>query len=1070
MQKLFTVKFGLILVGLFALAILALSSHTIDAASSNLTITKDANKTIIETDSGDKLVTYSLTVKNNLKCDVPVDNMLVFDRSGSMDDDGQNPPQPITNAKNAAGAFIDALNFTKDQAGLVSYSSNAKLDITLVKDGSKFKAALATVTADGFTNIQEAIQLARNELKSVRANKAAKPVIILFSDGVANRPEPDVNAPALAIAQAQQAKAEGVTVIAIGLGKGVNTATMQAIASPNQYYYAPDTNKMTEIYKNLAQSFQGVSPDTQIIDNLNGLLDDADFVSASDGGQLVDKQVIWNIGDIPCGGSKTVTVTLKVKDNPATPGIDTNNAQVSNSVGDQSTSNDVNIDIRTPDFTISVTDHTDIAKIGDKLTYEVTVQNIGTGIARDVLICNKIPDFVSQIDSTISDKGTVGGQNIACWRVDLAPGETRTFYVSGTVIANIPDGYSTMVDSATLTNEDIQKQATDETQVFTASIPVANYELFATCVKVDGDNYTAYFGYNNKLNTKQQLDVSETNPAAAAPKVLLVGRQDKIFNVTNSTNLPIAWTTKVGDVTKSVEAKSSDPACETLTIPTDPLPVYTEPQKFLGGSHVFSSPVAGNLPPAVNLNDVKEVGSCSSRRVTVGQCQFADSDGTIAAAQYSLDKGGTWYPIDDIKGLGTKNASCSFLTPALADGNYELQVRAADNNQNIGVSATTTLNINCQGIVIESTQFNQETRLSPLSFSGTVQSYVGTDQYIAIAVAGGPQTVDIVTKKDDKKTTFQLTYNRKLELWEGNLKFVEPGLFELQVIATEKDGAQTTRSTNSVQAERKGRILDTNAKEINDAEITLYYRPNLTTKWQLWNGVAFNHQNLVRGKDYAFTVEPGWYYIEVTHPDYYTSTTKQFYVGEYSILANDIELYAKGNLGNWLNSVTNQVAVVPVLKDLTKDLQGLIGKPLPDFSIQHDQELVTAEQIRKAHKPALLVTWTDWGTLSAAQWQNISDLVAGEHNDFNIYPLGLLEGKEEDQAIVKRGDYKFPIYKPVNYNLFDKLFVISAPQYYFIDDKGDVRDIKVGTYKPEEIKQLWQQVLAQEPANSDQKP
>jgi hypothetical protein len=220
----------------------------------------------------------------------------------------------------------------------------------------------------------------------------------------------------------------------------------------------------------------------------------------------------------------------------------------------------------------------------------------------------------------------------------------------------------------------------------------------------------------------------------------------------------------------------------------------------------------------------------------------------------------------------------------------------------------------------------------------------------------------------------------------------------------------------------------------------------------------------VFGKNYAFTVEPGWYYIEVNHPDYYTSTTRQFYVSEYSILAQDITVYAKGDIGNWLRSITDHMNVVPLTKDLTSDLQSLIGKQLPDFSIQNGKNIVTAEQIRAAHKPAVIVTWTDWGTLSAAQWQNISNLYNSNHS-YTVYPLGLIEGKEEDLAIIKRGEYKFPIYKPVTYNLLDKLYVISAPQYYFIDDKGDIRDIKVGTYKPEEIDQLWQQISNSDVAN-----
>jgi hypothetical protein len=126
---------------------------------------------------------------------------------------------------------------------------------------------------------------------------------------------------------------------------------------------------------------------------------------------------------------------------------------------------------------------------------------------------------------------------------------------------------------------------------------------------------------------------------------------------------------------------------------------------------------------------------------------------------------------------------------------------------------------------------------------------------------------------------------------------------------------------------------------------------------------------------------------------------------------------------------------------------------------------LSTEDIINSGRPSLIITWTDWGTIPAAQLHQLNnELVNFFSNDtereFNIIPLGLLEGREENESIVGQGRYVYPIYKPADLSLFDKLFIISAPQYYFIDDRGVVRNILVGNYTysqiAEELSSLWQ--------------
>lgn len=169
----------------------------------------------------------------------PVDVVLVIDRSLSM-------VQEIGEAKAAASGFIDRMDLSQDQVGVVSFGSDATLDAILTHDGLAAKNAINALIANGGTNMAEAIQLAQAELVSARHNPAATPVMILMSDGVPSNTD-------LALSQAQAAKNSGTRIFTIGLGQDVNATLLTQIASsPSDYYYAPTSTELGAIYQTIA--------------------------------------------------------------------------------------------------------------------------------------------------------------------------------------------------------------------------------------------------------------------------------------------------------------------------------------------------------------------------------------------------------------------------------------------------------------------------------------------------------------------------------------------------------------------------------------------------------------------------------------------------------------------------------------------------------------------------------------------------------------------------------------------------------------------------------------------------
>ena len=203
-------------------------------------------------------------------CTTPVDTILAFDRSGSMNVGNKKPPEPLTTSKNAAVAYVDSAELV-DKVGLVSFASSASNpidhEISIGHEAVKNAILNIQINKDGlqYTNIGDGIHKAVQELTSVRRTKDSKGVIVVLTDGVANRPvDPqkpnEVNnikyAENYAIIQADQAKSAGIQVYTIGLGKGTNEEFLRdRIATDSTHYYnAPTAADLKLIYKKISES------------------------------------------------------------------------------------------------------------------------------------------------------------------------------------------------------------------------------------------------------------------------------------------------------------------------------------------------------------------------------------------------------------------------------------------------------------------------------------------------------------------------------------------------------------------------------------------------------------------------------------------------------------------------------------------------------------------------------------------------------------------------------------------------------------------------------------------------
>lgn len=177
-----------------------------------------------------------------------VDVVLVIDRSYSM---AAPDISTFQNTKLAAKLFIDQLNFSQDQLGLVTFYGVGVLESTLSKEQAITKQIVDELNVDdgnnsqSGTNIADAILTAQRELFSNRRSPTSRPLIILLSDGEANKGGDPIVA-------ANATKAKGVHIVTIGLGNA-NQDVLRSIAStPADFYLAPASADLLEIYNRIA--------------------------------------------------------------------------------------------------------------------------------------------------------------------------------------------------------------------------------------------------------------------------------------------------------------------------------------------------------------------------------------------------------------------------------------------------------------------------------------------------------------------------------------------------------------------------------------------------------------------------------------------------------------------------------------------------------------------------------------------------------------------------------------------------------------------------------------------------
>jgi hypothetical protein len=176
--------------------------------------------------------------------------------------------QPVTAVKNALGVFLAYLQGSgnEDRVGLAIYTSRngtATLESPLTRDFAHVEQIARERQAghyDYYTNIGAGMQVARGELDQNSRPSALK-LIVLMTDGIANRPSNPDTARQFVRDEAQAAADAGYPVCTISLGANADQNLMQDAADVTQgiHLNVPGGQSVNAVEDDLKEAFRKIA-------------------------------------------------------------------------------------------------------------------------------------------------------------------------------------------------------------------------------------------------------------------------------------------------------------------------------------------------------------------------------------------------------------------------------------------------------------------------------------------------------------------------------------------------------------------------------------------------------------------------------------------------------------------------------------------------------------------------------------------------------------------------------------------------------------------------------------------
>ncbi|MGY5346092.1 IPT/TIG domain-containing protein [Paenibacillus glucanolyticus] len=301
---------------LVAFVSISYGSGFVHAATPNyLTVKRTVSPVEITTEQQAEV---TLTIKGTPPANIvkPNDVILVIDKSGSMSG------EKIVSARNAAKGFIDLMDLTKHQVGIVDYSSSSNIKtFPMTTDAVAAKNYIDTINANGGTATGDAIQGAIDVLANHRPE--AQPVIVLLTDGDAT--EPSGNPYQYALQKSAEAKAAGIVFYTIALLNAnddpetskPNLLMMDMATTSHHHHFVLGSVGLSEIYNAIVKEIGVASAYDVIVKDTIG--SDFELVPGSYENNIPRPTVAGNILSWNFIELKNETLTFKYSIKPKDP-------------------------------------------------------------------------------------------------------------------------------------------------------------------------------------------------------------------------------------------------------------------------------------------------------------------------------------------------------------------------------------------------------------------------------------------------------------------------------------------------------------------------------------------------------------------------------------------------------------------------------------------------------------------------------------------------------------------------------------------------------------------------------
>ena len=189
------------------------------------------------------------------KANLPADVVFTIDSSGSM---YYNVPTNLRTT--AVNSFIDMLNTTLDQAGVVSWDDDIDFTSGLSFNKSELKSMASSIDAEGSTSLDAGLNEAISMLDRNTRVQPSNEVIIFITDGNGwYTPSGYIGSPV------DNANNKGYTIFSIGLdisseNELENTLRNISSSTGGQYFSSPSAANLQEIFDTIFRTVTTLAP------------------------------------------------------------------------------------------------------------------------------------------------------------------------------------------------------------------------------------------------------------------------------------------------------------------------------------------------------------------------------------------------------------------------------------------------------------------------------------------------------------------------------------------------------------------------------------------------------------------------------------------------------------------------------------------------------------------------------------------------------------------------------------------------------------------------------------------